>query len=976
MVSRRLALMLVATSLFSRAFATSTGEGFDGRPVLDIDFYRATESAGIDKWLLQNMNLASVEGMTKYFHTEAIAEHVIGDVERKTRKYGIDAFTKVRFKVKNPRSVVATSSSILNQVDFGPFVTFDFGVATNPDTQTLIRTHGGFVGVQQQQDPRWPYSTPYYWFSITGWCPNVPYNKVPMTRQKAEQLLLNRSSLCSQLDGRVACEQSSEDCIYEEGRCMARDPAPECLNYTSASGHPGHVLGGLCPDGAQDLVQPTGEHGCTYSYAKAGQVSIDKVAGILDEDCGGRKCTTWIDFRQNCSNPDYRQKFNAATNRIEPFRYCIEYDISPLCQADCSNPACQALPDSEKELGLPFWQGRCNEQANMVRSEHVAASFHVARPGIDHDLTALGLDQKTSSAGCVYQQPGICAPSPQQGGNYCSRQWGGVCTACFVPGTSITWPATTMPYCPYDVLANLDYKDAFPSPKCASPHPRDLCCLYTGGCSLSASDPAQVPLDEDGYALAASWRNTSVMVTFLARVAEAHGWSVDMERLASFAYTQWGWSPSQGATLEEATKMMLELRIAVERTSTSSGTATTSSTAMGLDVVSIVEHEVGGSSPSSILIPSFCIGAAVTGLVLLVRHLSGRSAEIELHKDELNLAQAMACSQHAAVEPDLEAASLASTPPQIVSQVAVVDLPRLGLSSKAVATDACVDNEPVSTDLGYERALDQEFPQLTPSAALVAVLRHGAEEQGRKSSAGSSNRGHVGVDGPGEVLAVTVAQSSCSEKGLHIESFDCSQVSFERQPQMMIAALAAALPVVGEQNGGSTRGSSGWFDPLTKEIAATPARSSDSNYCGDFRTAPCNSEVDAEGFPIQLGGSPLGKKCRPTGNPDSPQVPSQNRPQTMMMAELDVASPVAEGQDGDSTGRSSSRTCGWCDAPDADLAVTGTPSSGSQATGRCSEVTSSGDVTLASSGETMQVQGGETSRDSYTIRQPVFAAFV
>jgi len=654
------------------------GEAFNGRPVLDVFFYRAMPSSSINKWRVENMDMASTGGVTKYVHTEVIAESIIGSPERETRKYHIDAIAKYPMKIKNPSSVTASSSSIVTQVHFGPFVTYDYGVATNLQTQTMIEEYGSFVGVQSQYDPRWPHSTPYFWFSVTGWCPSVAWWDRPVTREEAEQIMSNRTSLCPQLEGRIACDQNSDDCVYENGRCLPRDPAPRCLNYTSSRGKTSHVLGGLCPGGHHNLVEPTGEHGCTYSYGRAESVTLDEVAGILEEDCGGRKCTGWLDFRHNCTNPEYRQKFNWETNQKEPFKYCIEYDISPPCQADCTKAECQSVPESEKEIGLPFWRGRCKDEENIARAAKVEASFPAPQAKISVATT--------KSTSCVFETPGICAPAPGQGGNYCTRQWGGICSNCYVPGTQVAWPATHMAYCPYDILSSPDYESS-PHPTCSTSNPRDLCCLYTGECSLTGSDLASAPLDEDGFALVVSSGNSSAVATFLARVVESHGRSTDPERLASFAETQTGSSPRKGASLEIAIQRMTAMNISVDRTTivTSTATSTTSfttttTTSMGtvpfLDIRTGGEHqaptpslnpsaglglndvissrdEAQGSSLLAILI-SFdvfggilSIGSVVAGVMLLQRHLSGWPRDPQARTDAWKLVlAAMASREH------------------------------------------------------------------------------------------------------------------------------------------------------------------------------------------------------------------------------------------------------------------------------------------------------------------------------------------
>merc|ERR1740121_1263777 len=77
-------LMALAVAAFP------VGANSQDRPVMQFDFYRAMRKSDIGAYPLQNFNLASVAGVGKYIHTEVIAEHVIGNVQRTTRKNGID----------------------------------------------------------------------------------------------------------------------------------------------------------------------------------------------------------------------------------------------------------------------------------------------------------------------------------------------------------------------------------------------------------------------------------------------------------------------------------------------------------------------------------------------------------------------------------------------------------------------------------------------------------------------------------------------------------------------------------------------------------------------------------------------------------------------------------------------------------------------------------------------------------------------
>lgn len=514
--------------------------------------YRAMSSADVGRMeegqmVLESFDLASLAGVLKYVHTEVVAEHIIGAPERRARKNDIDVISRFPTKIRNPDTVLDPSSYLTNQVDFGPFVTFDYGVATNPDTQVWMKKHGGFVGVQQQYDPRWPFLDPYFWFSVTGFCPNLAYDKIPMTREQYEHLIAQRDGKCSKQSGRMACRLLNDECEFRDDACRGRDPVPQCLRQADKADRA--MLGGLCPGGAGVLVDPTGQRGCTYSYGKAQLIWIDKLAGIQQEDCGGRLCKNWLDFRQHCSNKAYRFMFDANGKKV-PFKYCVEYDIVPACQSDCHNAACQAVPEDQLELGLPFWRGRCNSFSNKGRFMDAVDADN----GNYQGATLYALSSK--EAPCVRENPGTCAPAQGQGGNYCTRHWSGVCTNCFVPGTLIPFPAADyMPYCPYDVLQSPDYKD-FPLPQCKSTVPSDLCCLYAGTCSTRAPSENEAPISEDGFALVASWVNTSATAQFLARAARVRGSHVEAASLRTLVREHWNASPARGWGLKEALEMM------------------------------------------------------------------------------------------------------------------------------------------------------------------------------------------------------------------------------------------------------------------------------------------------------------------------------------------------------------------------------------------------------------------------------------
>jgi len=501
-----------------------------GGNVVEVDFYRAMRSIDVGKHTLENNDIASLVGVLKYIHTEVIAEHMVSPPSRPARKYAIDVIAKAKFSVRNPSSLLSLSSGLGQHVDFGPYVTFDSGVATNRNQQDFIMRYGGFVGVQNQRDVRYQYEDPYYWFSLNGFCPNLPWS--------------------------------------EKGNLLS--PNPRCLKDNQG----GLVAGGICVNGSESELLPTGSANCTYTYGNISSISIDELAGITRENCGGRRCRDWADFRSNCGDSTYRRVFQVGTGNITSYEYCVEYDINPACAASCQAPACLALPEELRELGLPFWRGRCSSTLNAQRAEQLAAAFGIAGAIGRHELAdPAGI----STEPCAYNG-GMCNPSPAAGGMYCSRAWAGVCQPCWIPGAELDYPASDQAYCPYDVLSSVDYRRlAQLQPRCKTTCARDLCCLYLAPSTCAnATMPAKWPLDEDGFALAAAQQNTTAMAAFLTRVAveKLGGVVTDVAGLESLAYWEWGLSPKRGRTLE-AVQADMEPYLAFPTTTTTSITSST-----------------------------------------------------------------------------------------------------------------------------------------------------------------------------------------------------------------------------------------------------------------------------------------------------------------------------------------------------------------------------------------------------------------
>lgn len=355
----------------------------------------------------------------------------------------------------------------------------------------------------------------------------------------------------------------------------------------------------------------------------------------------------------------------------------------------------------------------------------------------------------------------------------------------------------------------------------------------------------QAPLDEDGYALVSSWGNSSLMATFLARAAEDRELCIDVQGLSKFAESQWGSSPRKGATLKKIVAMMVELGVAVEKTSTSSGTLTTSSE-MGPDVVPLAEDDSRGSSPLPVLI-ALVVGVSLcmTVVVLSLRHLGCWPSDLLARIGGSKLVQAKVGSRHAAAQPDLEAASLPTVPSLPVAEVAAESLPRLGLAGRSVARYVPSEGFKghVTADCLTNASSRAQVPQVQASEAALAMPPL-AKVQDTESVLGSikvscgwpSSKDMV-VDEDGYPEQVNKAD----EEGLHIEDIVCQQTPPNELPQSMIAASLDGLPPAVEEQDGDSIGCSSnrsfrWLDAPGGELAVRDAASSGSNV---------NSHVDS-----------------------------------------------------------------------------------------------------------------------------------
>jgi len=487
--------------------------------ILHFDMYRAMRSADVGKYDIEDDDIADLGGVVKYVHTEIIEEHAM-DPLRKERKYGIDVLTRRRFKIMNTDAVLASSMRSMGQ--FAAFVTYDWGQATALQEMPLFEKYGDFVGVQNgcggpllHCDIRYPSSEPYSWFSVGNWCPNLKWS--------------------------------------EKG--TKSNPNPSCLKGPKGE----IVMGGLCPDGIDKenfdpTAEPTGEPGCIYTYGKAEVVRLDDVVGLTEEDCGGRKCDNWLDFRENCTKTSLRRKFSPDGTIIET-DFCVEFDLHPMCDTCFSEP-CQTLLKAGKEvyLGMPYWAGRCDGRANVRRAEQTAAAFGIGDGMAKHRMVDPEVLEKNGICPRSHMNSYSCTPDyiGEDGshGPYCTRNYNGACQNCFVPGTTTGPVPNSHPYCPLDIFHLEPYhnRSSYPMPKCKSKEASDLCCLYSKTCK-GTSDPETATLDDNGFKLVASRRNSVDMATYLKR-ALGVGAFEDEAHIQWASYFAWDNAPI-AITLEE-----------------------------------------------------------------------------------------------------------------------------------------------------------------------------------------------------------------------------------------------------------------------------------------------------------------------------------------------------------------------------------------------------------------------------------------
>eukprot|EP00931_Biecheleriopsis_adriatica_P115136 TRINITY_DN90971_c0_g1_i1.p1 TRINITY_DN90971_c0_g1~~TRINITY_DN90971_c0_g1_i1.p1 ORF type:complete len:652 (-),score=119.46 TRINITY_DN90971_c0_g1_i1:62-1927(-) len=524
--------------------------------VQSLDMYRAMEmpADGKETNPVSNNNLADAMGVLRYIHQEVVVEHTAGSPDRVTRKYGINSIGRYRMKVRNPDSILQDKNQEALP-GFGRYGAFDFGVATSMDLLQNVVADGDYVGISVEDSPQINFTHPWYWFSVNGECPNLPWTCVPPFAGCTEKNPPTKPAQCDPDGCAGKFDKDAQTCPIEP---QFTDPTDTealrscCLRYVSA---PDQVVqGGLC----KDETEPTGKNGCAYTYktlSKKDFVSLEDLNGITSMPCGQdgeRKCKDWYDWRHHCYDPDskYHSKFTADGTK-QATSYCVEYDLHPACQSSvnlCKDPKCMALKPEEKEVGLEFWLGKCEVAANQRRAEAVVGYF--LKDAVKHNHLLVDEALMKASPQCAStdeKMPNQCTPN-ENGGPYCTRVFGGVCSGCYIPGTKVPYNDTAKPFCPYTVLKEKGNVDYPAETNCKSRDPFDFCCLYGldgWDCNSSlGTKGSNAELSAAGFLVVSRLQSQKEMEAFANRyIASQGGWISDGAGFTEAVYRTWHYQP-------------------------------------------------------------------------------------------------------------------------------------------------------------------------------------------------------------------------------------------------------------------------------------------------------------------------------------------------------------------------------------------------------------------------------------------------
>lgn len=394
---------------------------------VQLEMYAAVK-AGDDINHPENLDLFDAAGLVNFLATHIVIE--TGKPPARTSRFqGVEAIVKYQMRVRNPRT-----SAVNVQCEFATFTQFDNGAVVGNNTDQFVQ-NGDLVGILSYRppngDPRFPLDASYYWFSLSGPCPNMPVGK-----------------------------KDSQDCVkYRPGLVPVNESQ--------------YVAGGLCQKSSETDDLPDGTPGCVYAVESQQVRLLDEVVGITRQDCGGRLCSNWEDFRQHCSNQTLQFTYDKIT-------YCREYDF-PGCVDTCTPDG--AACDPSAEVGVPFWLGRCDPQRNAQRVAAIVQAFGGSTVE-SHYLT---------NPRCETYGPMCNQPLPDAGVAYCHRDQSGICDQCYIPGTTNPPPTPLQGqvHCRQDLFLGklAQYQNAKPqcnsdcSGECSTATDADLCCLYIGKCT-------------------------------------------------------------------------------------------------------------------------------------------------------------------------------------------------------------------------------------------------------------------------------------------------------------------------------------------------------------------------------------------------------------------------------------------------------------------------------------------------------------
>lgn len=547
------------------ASLVAVGDAQNG--IWSVGMYRALEKQGNGKeaFKLSNNNLGDIVGVLRYILQEVIPEHTQANHSRAARKNGIDAVALYKMQVKNVGSITSVQA-IQPIVGFGPYGAFDYGISSDPNMLQVTVNQGDFVGASVEDSPQIKYTRSWYWYSVDGPCPNLPWKCIPPfpgcpgAVPDIVPVYCQGTGCAGKND--PAAQKCPKDPTFHKVDPADPKNAQElrqcCLRYASDTSTV--IKGGLCD--AKTPV-PAGIPGCVYQYedlTSDSYVMLDDIVGLKSMTCkGGQKCKNWLDFRENCDDPSYKRQFACSdcvegggwTVSIVTTSYCVEYDIHPYCQSSaklCDDPRCQKLlsdGDMPKELGVDFWKGKCDPIANTQRAEAFVDLAHKgATKGMHTLVNSSFIKDNPQCASADPTKPNSCTPN-QDGGPYCTRTFAGICSICYIPNTSPPYPIANTPMCPLNISQESGLT-IHAGTVCKSKKPSDWCCLYgvteCDGTKISDLDPDTAPFDEDTYALFVAKANTTAMAQWAQRWVKAQGGKLqDKEAFHDLVY--WSWSP-------------------------------------------------------------------------------------------------------------------------------------------------------------------------------------------------------------------------------------------------------------------------------------------------------------------------------------------------------------------------------------------------------------------------------------------------